>query len=201
MSDFKCRSCGNNEYVLVSTKPWLKACRGCSAVFTQETLFSMERELRIQYLDNYDMDWGEINYKHLYDSGADLKAAISEPVTIYPYCDIKYKNIDNIFVKIPFGIKVDFSHSDMYLEIFNRSGLSSKNGVRIRNNVGVIDNAYRGQIMGFFENCGDRPYTIEPGERVTQMIVKNKIDVNIVKVDEVCDTERGSDGFGSTGKK
>ena len=129
------------------------------------------------------------------DSGADLRAAISEPVTVLPYSDCGY---DNTYVKIPFGIKIQPSHQDMYVEIFNRSGLSCKYGISIRNGVGVIDYAYRKEMMGFFKNTSKSPYTIEPGERVAQMVLKQRMDIKLVTVDSVEDTGRG--GFGSTGK-
>jgi dUTP pyrophosphatase len=88
----------------------------------------------------------------------------------------------------------------MDLKIYNRSGLASKNGISIRNKVGVIDNLYRGECMGFFQNEDRVPYTINPGDRVAQMVVERRLDVNIVTIDELSDTDRGDRGFGSTGK-
>jgi dUTP pyrophosphatase len=124
-----------------------------------------------------------------------LRAAIDKSVIVLPYSDCDFSNT---YVKIPFGIKIQPSHEDMYVEIFNRSGLSCKHGVSIRNAVGIIDYGYRKELMGFYKNISRRPYTIQPGERVAQMVLKQRMDVKLVTVDHVKDTGRG--GFGSTGR-
>jgi dUTP pyrophosphatase len=151
-------------------------------------------------LDHYNYEeWGPLQYKYQNDSGFDLRAAINVPVTIYPYTEGKTSTSVNVW--IPFGIKIKPSHSDMDMKIFCRSGLALKQGIGIMNYVGVVDNHYRGELMNRFINLGRSPYTIQPGERIAQLIIEPKLDVTLVEVGVLDnDTDRGSDGFGSSGK-
>lgn len=205
--NFKCRVCGCEEYSFAPGNVTLYQCNDCNVIFIHPGSWSLQRKLTVEYLDNYKLDeWGEIEYKHLYDSGADLRAAIEKPVTILPYFKLHehYSYGENwinekFFPMIPFGIKIQPSEPDMDVKIFPRSGLGLKKGVVIRNNVGIIDNMYRGEVMGKFVNLGYESYIIEPGERVAQMIVTKRLDVSIVK-GTVNETVRGVNGLGSTGK-
>lgn len=205
--DFKCRVCGCGEYSFAPGNVTLYKCNGCSVMFIHPGSWSLQRELTVEYLDNYKLDeWGEIDYKHLYDSGADLRAAINEPITILPqYMIREYRTHgeswieERFFPWITFGIKIQPSETDMDTKIYPRSGLGLKKGIVNRNNVGIIDFSYTGQLMGCFVNLGYAEYTINPGERIVQMIVEKRLDVKIVS-GKVQDTDRGSSGFGSTGK-
>jgi len=201
--NFKCRVCGSEDYKFMYDyhSGYVYECDGCSTMFTSPKKITLNRQLKVKYLDNYDLDnWGEIDYQKMYDSGADVRAAIDKEITVYPYMDAKTLRDKDLFVKIPFGICVQSSHTDTDVKIYNRSGTSGKNGLFLRNCTGVVDNAYTGQCMGYFVNLSRKPYTIQPGEKIAQIVIENRLDVDIIRVDELDQTERGEDGFGSTGK-
>ena len=124
-------------------------------------------------------------------AGMDLYACIDEPVTVQPHeC-----------VKIPTGIAIALPSPLYGAFIFARSGLSIKHGLAPANCVGVVDSDYRGEVIVGLVNQFNTPYTIEPQERVAQLVI---MPVSLMET-EVCDTldetERGEGGFGSTGKK
>ena len=85
--------------------------------------------------------------------------------------------------------------------VFARSGLATKQGLAPANKVGVIDADYRGEVMVFLHNHSSHPQTIEDGERVAQLVVTPCLTARFECVDELDGTERGSGGFGSTGRK
>lgn len=125
------------------------------------------------------------SYANQYAAGLDLKA--NEEVTINPgdIVDIKSK----LAVEIPAG------HFGM---VVARSGLSYKRQIKLINDVGIIDEDYRGDIGIRLINEGKKPYTIKKGDRVAQMIIIPYIQPKLVYVDELSKTDRGSNGFGST---
>ncbi len=84
--------------------------------------------------------------------------------------------------------------------IYARSGLASKKGLRPRNAVGVIDSDYRGTVMVPLVNDSDEVATVAHGERIAQMIITPYEQANLILVDELDSTDRGTGGFGSTGK-
>lgn len=200
-SDFKCRICGCRKYR--DNNPNYE-CVDCSSVFRDPDKFSLNRELRVEYQPEYDLEnWGELDFKHINDSGVDLRACIKIPVTINPYSwenlsNYKYKQQYKTFIS--FGIKIQPSHTDMDVKIYPRSGIAFKYDVRLSNSVAVIDNAFTGCLKGSIINMGKEPFTINPGDRIAQMIAEKKLDVDIVTVDQLDETERGEGGFGSTGK-
>lgn len=197
VDNFKCRLCGCREYE--KTMDIYYYCPQCSSMFISPVNFSLNREIRIKYLPHYNIEeWGKLDFKHLHDTGIDLRAAIKEPITIIPQKE-RTMNV-SCWVKIPFGIKIEPSHYDMDFKIYNRSGLASKHGVRIRNCVGITDCTYRGEVMGFFINDGEFSYTINPGDRVAQLVAEKRLDVEVVTVDKLSDTIRDEGGFGSTGR-
>jgi len=85
-------------------------------------------------------------------------------------------------------------------QIRPRSGLALKHGITLPNSPGTIDADYRGEIQVIMLNLGDAPFVIEPGDRIAQMIVAPVSQVSWVESDTLEETERGSGGFGSTGK-
>lgn len=194
---FKCRVCGSNSYQMHDN---VFKCQNCSVVFDDIEKFSIDRVLKIKYLDNYMSFWPSMDYEYDSDSGLDLRACIDYPITLMPYSEAKWTMNEKLFCKIPFGVSIQLTENDLDAKIYNRSGLSSKYGVGIRNRVGVIDNTYRGELMGFFVNEGTEPYTINPGDRVAQLVIEKRVDIDVVKVDHLEDTVRGSGGFNSTGK-
>lgn len=123
-------------------------------------------------------------------AGADLYAALDEAVTIEPG---ETKMIPTGFAfEIPVGY-AGFVHA--------RSGLATKRGLAPANKVGVIDSDYRGEVMTALHNHEKTAQTIEPGERIAQMVIAPYATANFILSDELDDTERGEGGFGSTGRK
>lgn len=123
-------------------------------------------------------------------AGADLYACIDEPIVLSP----------GELVKIPTGIALELSDKNYAVFLFARSGLGVKHGITLSNGVGVVDSDYRGEICVGLCNVSDKPYTIEPNERVAQMVIMPVVCAEFVEVEQLGNTERGSGGFGSSGK-
>lgn len=123
-------------------------------------------------------------------AGADLYAAIDEPVTIGAG-ETKL---------IPTGLA--FEIPDGYAGfVYARSGLASKRNLAPANKVGVIDSDYRGEVMTALHNHGSVAQTVEAGERIAQMVIAPYVTAQFLLSDTLGDTERGEGGFGSTGRK
>ena len=127
-------------------------------------------------------------YKTEGAAGMDLCAAIEEPVTLKP--------LERTLV--PTGIKIELEHG-YEAQIRPRSGLSIKHGISLINCVGTIDEDYRGEVCVPVVNLSNETYTIEPQERIAQMIIARVEQAKIEVVTELTDTVRGAGGFGSTG--
>ncbi len=123
-------------------------------------------------------------------AGMDLSAAISEPVILK-----KGKR-----ALIPTGIAIALPSAESVAYIYARSGLGIKKGICLSNGVGVIDSDYRGEICVGLINLGDEDYTIEPGERIAQMVFAPVLKAEFVECESLEETERGAGGFGSTGR-
>lgn len=121
-------------------------------------------------------------------AGIDLYACIDNPATILP----------NATVMIPSGIACEFPEGYFGL-MLPRSSVGVKRKLTLANTAGVIDESFRGEIMMAFKNNGDVYQTIEPGERLAQLILLPYFTYNIVETDTLSTTERGDGGFGSTG--
>ena len=124
-------------------------------------------------------------------AGMDLYACIDEPITIAP----------GQLAIVPTGIAIAFPDNTCAAFLYARSGLGVKHGICLSNGVGVIDSDYRGEICAGLCNVSDKPYTIEPDERVCQMVIAPVLTPDVVEVSELDDTDRGEGGFGSTGKR
>ena len=85
--------------------------------------------------------------------------------------------------------------------LYGRSGLGMKHGITLPNCVGVIDSDYRGEIKCAITNYSDQPYNILPGERICQLVIAPVQSVELIRVDKLDETTRGTGGFGSTGRK
>lgn len=151
-------------------------------------------KLGIQYLENYNKEWGLISSKEG-DSGYDLRAAVSEPIILHP----------GERATIPNGIKTQLQSeiygSDIEIQVRPRSGLAAKKGISIVNAPGTVDHSYVGQIMTILLNTGKEDFVIEPGDRISQMVVCPIYKPEIVELKEVHETDRGDNGFGSSGVK
>lgn len=101
---------------------------------------------------------------------------------------------------IPSGIAIALPSKDYVALVFARSGLGIKKGIALSNGVGVIDSDYRGEVGMGLINLSDEPYTIQPGDRVAQMMISPVILPALRFVDELDETARGAGGLGSTGR-
>lgn len=128
-------------------------------------------------------------YKTEGSSGMDLSAAIDEPITL--------KSLERIL--IPTGIKIELPLG-YEAQVRARSGLSIKHGITLINAIGTVDSDYRGEICVPVVNLSADEYTIQPNERIAQMVICKVETANIVVTEELENTDRGSGGFGSTGK-
>ena len=108
---------------------------------------------------------------------------------------------------IPTGIAVELPGPEYVALVFARSGLAVKNGLTLSNfrslsnGVGVIDSDYRGEISVGLVNLSDKPYTVQNGERIAQLAVMPVALPDMLEVETLTDTERGTGGFGSTGRQ
>lgn len=123
-------------------------------------------------------------------AGMDLCACIEAPVTIAP----------QQLVTIPTGIAIALPNSGCVALLFGRSGLGVKHGITLSNSVGVIDSDYRGEVKVGLCNLSDTPYTIQPDERIAQLVITPVLPLPVQVTEELDETERGEGGFGSTGK-
>ncbi|MDD2362459.1 MAG: dUTP diphosphatase [Oscillospiraceae bacterium] len=103
-------------------------------------------------------------------------------------------------VIIPTGIAIEIPKDDLVGLIYARSGLAVKHGLTLSNCVGVIDSDYTGEIRVGLVNLSDTEYTIQPGERIAQLVIAPIVIAEPVEVEEINDTSRGAGGFGSTGR-
>ena len=101
---------------------------------------------------------------------------------------------------VPTGIAIALPSADYVALVLARSGLGIKHGVVPSNCVGVIDSDYRGEIMVGLYNSGESEYTVQPADRIAQLMVVPVVQAQIQMVDELDETQRGTGGFGSTGK-
>ena len=101
---------------------------------------------------------------------------------------------------IPTGIAIALPSADYVALVFARSGLGIKHGIAPANCVGVIDSDYRGEILVGLQNSGDTDYTIQPGDRIAQLMITPVVQASVTMVEELDDTARGAGGIGSTGK-
>ena len=124
-------------------------------------------------------------------AGLDLYACIDEPITL---------NKGDKAV-IPTGIAIGLDDPRYAAFIYARSGLAIKQGIGLLNSVGVIDSDYRGEVCVGVIKQTEEAYTIQPFERIAQMVIQPVELPEIIEVEELDDTDRGAGGFGSTGKK
>ena len=122
-------------------------------------------------------------------AGADMYACLEADVTIEP----------GKTVFIPTGVAMEIPYGYVGL-MFARSSLGAKRGLAPANKVGVIDSDYRGEFMVALHNHGEETQVISNGERIAQLLIVPYIAPGFLEVEELSTTERGSGGFGSTGK-
>ncbi len=129
-------------------------------------------------------------YGSEYAAGADLYACLDTPVTIQPH--------ETFLVPTGLSLELPAGWAGM---VFARSGMATKRDLAPANKVGVIDCDYRGEVMVSLHNHGTKPQTIEPGERIAQLVILPYLTAAFFEADELSETVRGEGGFGSTGTK
>ena len=123
-------------------------------------------------------------------AGLDLRACIAGPITVTP----------GETHLVPTGLAIHLDDPSLAAVILPRSGLGHKHGIVLGNLVGLIDSDYQGQIFVSLWNRGQTPFVLNPMERIAQMVVVPVVQVALNVVEDFSDSERGADGFGSTGK-
>lgn len=123
-------------------------------------------------------------------AGLDLRACLDAPFTLTP----------NACQLVPTGISMHLNDPGFAALILPRSGLGHKHGIVLGNLVGLIDSDYQGQLMVSVWNRSDTSFTIEPMERVAQLVIVPVVQAHFNVVTEFAATQRGEGGYGSTGK-
>ena len=124
-------------------------------------------------------------------AGLDLRACLTEPLTLQP----------NAWQLVPTGIAIYLENPAYAALILPRSGLGHKHGIVLGNLVGLIDSDYQGQLMVSAWNRSDVSFTIEPMERIAQLVIVPVVQAQFNIVNEFEATQRGAGGYGSTGKQ
>ncbi|TQK07438.1 MULTISPECIES: dUTP diphosphatase [Oxalobacteraceae] len=124
-------------------------------------------------------------------AGLDLRACVDAPLTIEP----------GQTVLVPTGLAIHLGDPGYAAMILPRSGLGHKNGIVLGNLVGLIDSDYQGQLMVSTWNRSQSAFTLQPMDRLAQLVVVPVLQVGFNVVDDFTSSERGAGGFGSTGKE
>ena len=122
-------------------------------------------------------------------AGVDLRANLSEPVTLQPLQRALIPT--GLFISLPVGYEA---------QVRPRSGLAIKKGITVLNSPGTIDADYRGEICIILVNLSNEPFVVNDGERVAQMVIARHEQAEWVEVETLDETERGAGGFGHSGK-
>jgi len=144
--------------------------------------------MKVKIVNN--SQWPSPSYATPQSAGMDLKANIDTPIVMGP--------LERAMV--PTGLSIELP--DGYeAQIRPRSGLAAKFGVTVTNAPGTIDADYRGEIKVLLVNLSKEPFTINPGERIAQMVIAKYEKIEWEECTELTDSIRGEGGFGSTGRK
>ena len=129
-------------------------------------------------------------YESAQAAGMDIRCHLAEPVTLQP---LERKLLPTgLYIELPIGYEA---------QIRPRSGLALKRGLTVLNTPGTIDADYRGEIGVILINLSNEPQTIEPGERICQMVIAKHEQPELVQVRVLSETQRGAGGFGHSGVK
>ena len=149
------------------------------------------RTLQVRILDaRMGRDWPLPAYATGGSAGMDLRACIDAPLLLQP----------GAAELIPTGISIYVADPSLAAVILPRSGLGHKHGIVLGNLTGLIDSDYQGPLMVSCWNRGQIAYTVQPGERIAQLIIVPVVQVALDVVTDFAATERGSGGFGSSGR-
>jgi dUTP pyrophosphatase len=123
-------------------------------------------------------------------AGLDLRALLDEPLTLLP----------GQTELIPTGLAIHIGDANLCATILPRSGMGHKNGIVLGNLVGLIDSDYQGQLMISTWNRGQNAFTIQPGDRIAQLVFMPVVQAQFELVEEFDTSERGEGGFGHSGR-
>ncbi|HTV52390.1 MAG TPA: dUTP diphosphatase [Steroidobacteraceae bacterium] len=123
-------------------------------------------------------------------AGLDLRACLERPLTLAP----------GEAQLVPTGMAIHLEDPQLAALILPRSGLGHKHGIVLGNLVGLIDSDYQGQLMVSCWNRGQAPFTVEPGERIAQLVVVPVVQVQLEVVADFAESTRGAGGFGHSGR-
>ncbi len=130
------------------------------------------------------------HYESVASAGMDLRANISEAITLQPLERVIVKT--GLFIELPLGYEA---------QVRPRSGLAAKKGITVLNAPGTIDADYRGEIGVILVNLSQLPFTLEDGERIAQLVIAQHERAEWIEAEALTETARGAGGFGSTGMK
>jgi dUTP pyrophosphatase len=149
------------------------------------------RALQVRVLDRrLGRDWPLPAYATEGSAGLDLRACVDAPLVLAP----------GRTELVPTGLAIHLDDPGLAAVLLPRSGLGHKHGIVLGNLVGLIDSDYQGQVMASVWNRGAASFTIEPGERIAQLVVVPVVQVRLEVVEAFDASERGAGGFGSSGR-
>lgn len=148
----------------------------------------MDTIVRIKRINPESIDIPLPNYETNGSAGMDIRADIKDKIVIEA----------NSIALIPTGLSIALKE-EYECQVRSRSGLAAKNGIFALNAPGTIDSDYRGEIKVILANFNSKPFTIERGDRIAQLVVARYEKVKWIETDNLDETDRGVGGFGSTG--
>jgi dUTP pyrophosphatase len=150
------------------------------------------QSVQVRILDpRLGTEWPLPTYATGGSAGLDLRACVPTSMVLEP----------GRTELVPTGLSVYLADSGLAAMLLPRSGLGHKHGIVLGNLVGLIDSDYQGPLMVSVWNRSTQPFTIEPGERIAQMVVVPVVQVALQVVDAFTATDRGEGGFGSSGRR
>ena len=148
------------------------------------------RSLEVKVLDpRFGTDWPLPAYATAASAGLDLRAALEQALTLAP----------GDTALVPSGLAIHLADPGLCAVVLPRSGLGHRHGIVLGNGTGLIDADYQGPLLISTWNRGREPFTIEPGDRIAQLVILPIVRATLQVVDTFTDSARGSGGFGHTG--
>lgn len=162
----------------------------------------MKPTIKVKKLANYDPTFAELKYETPHSSGFDLKACLPNGNDIVLTAGETRLIPTGLAFELPKVIdeEAEFDYVKSEIQIRARSGLSLKTNLRIPNSPATIDQDYTGEIQVIVQNIGQTLLTIKHGERIAQAVLAPVLQARFKYVEELAETERGSNGFGSSGR-
>jgi len=149
------------------------------------------RAMQVKVLDaRLGSEWPLPTYATGGSAGLDLRACLTAPLVLEP----------GQTELVPTGLSIHLDDPGLAAILLPRSGLGHKHGIVLGNLVGLIDSDYQGPVMASMWNRGAAAFTIQPGERIAQLVVVPVVQVRLEVVESFTATERGAGGFGSSGR-